>query len=355
MDKKIAIILINYKDYANKYLVDCLAGIRRQDCFDNIDLYIVDNSSEEASYNFLSSQAPEASIIRNFTNDGFAKGNNDAIRVALGVGSKYIVLLNMDTIIDDRGAISELIRVAESDKEIGVVQSRLMLWPEKDLINSLGNNTHFLGFGYCNNYREKFIKSNNLSNIDIHYPSGAAVLFKSEVLKEIGLFDESYFMYNEDQDLGWRAWLANYRCVLASNSVVYHKYEFGRSISKYYYMDRNRIITILKNYSLPTLILIFPAFLIMELGHVYFSLKNNWFFKKISVWFYFFNFSHINRIIKDRKKIQKNRKIKDYELIDKISGKIFYQEIESSALKIGNYFFEFYFIIIKFIIKLFRF
>ncbi|NCC71623.1 glycosyltransferase family 2 protein, partial [bacterium] len=270
MDKKIAIILINYKDYANKYLVDCLAGIRRQDCFDNIDLYIVDNSSEEASYNFLSSQAPEASIIRNFTNDGFAKGNNDAIRVALGVGSKYIVLLNMDTIIDDRGAISELIRVAESDKEIGVVQSRLMLWPEKDLINSLGNNTHFLGFGYCNNYREKFIKSDNLSNIDIHYPSGAAVLFKSEVLKEIGLFDESYFMYNEDQDLGWRAWLANYRCVLASNSVVYHKYEFGRSISKYYYMDRNRIITILKNYSLPTLILIFPAFFILELGHVYF-------------------------------------------------------------------------------------
>jgi hypothetical protein len=142
---------------------------------------------------------------------------------------------------------------------------------------------------------------------------------------------------------------------LAKDSVVYHKYEFGRSISKYYYMDRNRIITILKNYSLPTLILIFPAFLLMELGHIYFSLKNGWFFKKVFVWFYFFNPVHINRIIKNRKIIQKNRKIKDYKLIDKISGKISYQEIESSALKTGNYFFEFYFIIIKFIIKLFKF
>ncbi len=355
MNKKIAIILINYKNYANKYLADCLIGIRRQDCFDNVDLYIVDNSSEEESYSFLSSQAPEASIIRNFTNDGFAKGNNDAMRVALGKGVKYVVLLNMDILIDDSNVISELVRVAESDEKIGVVQSRLMLWPEKDLINSLGNNTHFLGFGYCNNYREKFIDSDNLNNMDIHYPSGAAVLFKSEVLKKIGLFDESYFMYNEDQDLGWRAWLANYRCVLAKDSVVYHKYEFGRSISKYYYMDRNRIITILKNYSLATLILIFPAFLLMELGHIYFSLKNGWFLKKVSVWLYFLNPFHINRIIKDRKIIQGNRKIKDFELIDKISGKIFYQEIESSALKIGNYFFQFYFIVIKFFIKLFRF
>jgi hypothetical protein len=42
-----------------------------------------------------------------------------------------------------------------------------MLWPEKDLINSLGNNTHFLGFGYCNNYREKFIDTDNLNKMDI--------------------------------------------------------------------------------------------------------------------------------------------------------------------------------------------
>ncbi|HOZ53075.1 MAG TPA: glycosyltransferase family 2 protein [bacterium] len=355
MNKRIAIILINYKDYAHKYLADCLVGIRKQNCFDKIDLYIVDNSSGKESFNFLSNQAPEANIICNLTNDGFAKGNNDAIRVALGKGAEYIVLLNMDISIDSENAISELIRVADSDVNIGVVQSRLMLWPEKDLINSLGNNTHFLGFGYCNNYREKFIDSVNMDNMNIHYPSGAAVLFKSEVLNKIGLFDESYFMYNEDQDLGWRAWLSGYRCVLAKNSVVYHKYEFSRSISKYYYMDRNRIITILKNYSLPTLFLIFPAFLLMELGHIYFSLKSGWFLKKISVWLYFFNPFHVNRIIKERKKIQMSRKIKDFELIDKISGKIFYQEIESSALKIGNYFFEFYFIIIKFVIKMFRF
>ena len=84
------------------------------------------------------------------------------------------------------------------------------------------------------------------------------------MLKEVGLFDEEMWMYNEDQDLGWRVWLAGYKCVLAWDAVIYHKYEFSRSISKYYWMDRNRNLSIFKNYHFLTLILIFPAWLAME-------------------------------------------------------------------------------------------
>ena len=76
--------------------------------------------------------------------------------------------------------------------------------PDTEKINSLGNITHFLGFGYCRSYNQNLSqeKFNNLS--DICYASGASVLLRVSVLRQVGLFDEEFWMYNEDQDLGWR-------------------------------------------------------------------------------------------------------------------------------------------------------
>ena len=85
-------------------------------------------------------------------------------------------------------------------------------------------------------------------------------------------FNEDLFIYHEDLDLGWRLWLQAFRCLLAPQSVVYHKYDFSRSISKYYYMERNRYIVSLQNYKVATLIILLPAWLAMELGLLAFSL-----------------------------------------------------------------------------------
>lgn len=353
MNNKVAIILVNYKDYAKRYLEDCLLGLRSQDFIGEIKLYIVDNETSEESFKYLKSQVPEAEIIRNQNNDGFAKGNNDAIKKALETGFAYVVLFNLDTIID-KSAISEMVKLAESSEWIGVVQSRLMLWPDKEKVNSIGNDTHFLGFGFCRGYNEIYKDKEIKDGKEIFYPSGAAVLFKSKVLKEIGLFDEDYFMYNEDQDLGWRAWLAGYKCVLAKNSVVYHKYEFGRSISKYYFMDRNRIMTTLKNYKPISLFLYFPAFLIMEIGLFYFAIKNGWVKEKFKVWALFFKISFWKSIIGKRKEINNFRKVKDYKIAKLITGRIWYQEISSPLLSIANIFLNIYFILVKFVLKLFN-
>ena len=135
MDKKVAVILINYKDYAKKYLSDCLVGLRKQTFLRQLILYIVDNSSSDDSFCFLKQEAPEAIILRNKNNDGFAKGNNDAIKEALKDNCDYIILFNMDTVIDEK-AVEELVKKAESDIKIGAVQSRLMLWPEKTRVNT---------------------------------------------------------------------------------------------------------------------------------------------------------------------------------------------------------------------------
>lgn len=355
MAKKVALILINYQQYANKYLADCLASIKKQDYLGEIKVYIVDNASSLESFHFLREQAPGAEIIRNENNDGFAKGNNDAIKIALDEGFEYILLLNMDT-ISDQSAVSKMVSLIESDEKIAAVQARLMLHPETNLVNSLGNNTHFLGFGYCQNYRDDYKQTltqrKNKKNNKIFYPSGAAVLFRSRVLQEIGLFDESYWMYNEDQDLGWRVWLAGYSCLLAEEAVVYHKYEFSRSMSKYYFMDRNRLISILKNYHIITLLLIFPAALLMELGLLFFSIFNGSLKEKLKTWFYFLNIKNWKRICSQRRQIQRNRRRKEKEIIKMISARIWYQEVGSFGLRLANLFFSIYFYFVRLIINI---
>lgn len=360
--KKVAVIISpNYKDYAEKYLNDCIESLRKQDYQGEMKIFITDNETSPESFALLKKSAPEAEIIRNKGNDGFAKGNNDAMKRAIAQGFDYIILFNMDTVVESN-CVSEMVKTAESEKyppcaplvkegnQIGAVQARLMLWPERDKINSLGNATHFLGFGYCLGYNTR-IMNYELRIKDIFYPSGAAVLLKREVLEKIGLFDEEFWMYNEDQDLGWRIWLAGFRCVLAPDAVVYHKYRFAKSIKQYYWMDRNRIIAMIKNYHWLTLLLILPAFVIMELGLVLFSLKTGWFKEKIKVWKYFSTPAKWKYLHNARKQTQSLRKIKDRDMAKMITGKIWYQEIDDVKLRLVNPLFEFYWRLVKMAIK----
>ncbi|MDD5072046.1 MAG: glycosyltransferase family 2 protein [Patescibacteria group bacterium] len=410
MNKKVAIIISpNWKDYAEKYLADCLESLKKQDWTGESKIFLIDNESTNESLtllndiveahnhapilnNIVETQKPPApplqggqrvetqknplcspfnergqiEIIRNKNNDGFAKGNNDAIKLALAQGFDYIVLFNMDTVVEN-DCVSELVKAIDVDKsfldsrlrgndgkEIGAVQARLMLWPEKEKINSLGNTTHFLGFGYCLGYGGEYNPPHppfeGGHNREICYPSGAAVLFTAEVLKKVGLFDEEFWMYNEDQDLGWRIWLAGYKCVLAPEAVVFHKYEFAKSIKQYYFMDRNRMLSIIKNYHWLTLILITPACLVMEFGLLLFSLKTGWFKEKIKVWLYFLKPRTWKYLIKARREAQNLRKIKDRNIVKMFSGKIWYQEIGDWKLKLVNPVFQLYWFLVRKII-----
>ncbi|MDP3900292.1 MAG: glycosyltransferase family 2 protein [bacterium] len=356
--EKVGIVIVNYKDYANKFLPECLTGLRKQSWDGITQLFIVDNKTSAESFVFIKKHAPAAEVIRNLNNDGFAKGNNDGIKQAMINGCDYIFLLNMDTVAD-KDCVKNLVSAIKSNKKIGAVQARLMLADKPNVVNSLGNVTHFLGFGFSKGYREKFKDNNQLIPpwrdknhrlTDIAYPSGAAVLLKKEVLEHIGLFDEEFWMYNEDQDLGWRIWLSGYKCVLAPNAVVYHKYEFSRSVKKYYWLDRNRIVAMIKNYHWLTLILIMPAFVIMEFGLVLFSLKSGWFREKARVWFYFCKPRVWLYLYNSRKQSQKIRKVQDRVIVKMFSGRIWYQEVDDIKLRLINPIFNWYWFIVKKII-----
>jgi GT2 family glycosyltransferase len=345
--KKAAIIISpNYKDHGREYLNDCVESLRRQDWDGQIKLFITDNQSTADSLAFLNDKAPEAEIIRNEKNDGFCKGNNDAMRQALREGFDFIILFNMDTIIET-GCVSRLVETAESDAAIGSVQARIMFWPDRHKVNSLGNAIHFLGFGYCEGYGEAYPALNPQSVREICCASGAAVLYKREVLEITGVFDEKFQMYNEDHDLGWRIRIAGCRCVLAPQAVVYHKSSFADNADKYYQLDRNRLLAIIKNYQLSTLFLISPAFLIMEFGLLLFAAQRGWFREKIKVYKYFLSIENWKYILSARRKSQCLRRVGDRHIVGLFSGQIWYEEIGDWKLELANYAMDKYWQVVK--------
>lgn len=348
--KKIALVISpNYKDYAKKYLKECMESIRAQVFDEEIKVFITDNETSPESYKLLRELAPEAELVLNKGNDGFAKGCNDSIRLALQETFDYIMLINMDTVCD-KYMLRNIIEYAERTPDTAIIQARVMLYDKPERVNTIGNETHFLGFGYGNGYNKKWSEIMNDVKDEIFYPSGSAILIRAESLNEIGLFDEKMWMYNEDQDLGWKTWLAGHNVKLAKDAVIYHKYEFAKSIKQYYFMDRNRIIEILKNYKFLTLVLIFPAFFVMELGLVLFSLGNGWFKEKLKVWSFFFRPSTWIYLYRERLKTKEIRKIKDRDILKLMQGEIKFQEINDWKLKLANPVLRCYFSILKIVV-----
>lgn len=355
MNKKIGIILINYKDYAQRFLVECRDSLRAQNyAKDLFQVYIVDNASSSETKKYLEEIYPEAVVIER--EDGnYAAANNAGIIKARQDGCDFFVIANMDVKFDENW-LKELMEAIGGDEKIGLAQSKLLLYPQteeewkKPKINSLGNLMHFLGFGFTNGYNENDYEIKGLPEIK-GYASGCSFITKKEVLDKIGLYDEEYYMYHDDIEMSWRVKLAGYKIVLAPKSVVYHKYEFSRSILMLYYMERNRYLAMLHYYHWLTILFFCPAIVAMECGMIFYSLVNGWFDTKIKVWKYFLQPASYSKIIKKRKQVKFIRVKKDRDIIKNFEGKVLFQEIDNPVLKyVANPVLNLYFEIIKKII-----
>jgi len=327
----VAIVIVTYN--GKKYLSDLLSSLEDQR-LDNlkVEIIIVDNNSTDGTVEYLKNNYQNIKIFENQDNLGFAKGNNLGIKYALDNNFTYIALLNQDIVVNDNWLIPLVDRLDRFEK-IGAIQPRIMYWPETKKINSYGNILHYLGFGYTsfNGIEEK--KVVNYPR-EINYASGAAVLIRSKILRQTGLFDESFFMYHEDTDLSLKIKFLGYSIELEPKSKVYHHYEFSKGRLKFFYIERNRIALLLKFYKIPTLILLLPAFLLSEVSLLARSIINGFFFDKIKSYLYYFLPRTIIHLLKERREIQKNRKITDKELLNEMSGKIEFQEVQSIILNL---------------------
>jgi len=235
------VVIVNWN---GKHLIgDCLDSLRLQR-YGDFEMIVVDNGSNDGSPEFIERRYPEVRLVRLSENTGFAAGSNAGIRVSSG---RYIALLNNDTKADP-GWLAELVTVAEQDPSIGMWASKILNFDRPEVIDNTGLLLYRDGLARGRGRLEQ--DRGQYGQVEeVLIPSGCAAMYHHDVLTTVGMFDEEYFAYVDDVDLGLRARLAGWKCIYVPAAVVYHKYSASSSAYspfKAFLVERNRLWTMMK-------------------------------------------------------------------------------------------------------------
>lgn len=359
---KIAIVYLSF--HCEPYIDDVVSALKKISYpKDKLELVIVDNPHPEHGHSvryiqdhvmpLSGNEIPHVTLLPQKENTGFAGGNNVGADWAVEHGFDYVFFHNNDGFVATN-AFEPLVEAVQKDEKIGIVQSLMLLHPETELVNSTGNSFHYLGFGYCDDYRNK-IKDLDLPAIkEVSYASGAAFMISTELIKKYGAWDHDFFLYHEDLEWSFRIRAAGYKIVMVKDSVFYHKYQFARSITKFFWMERNRHAIMLMFFRWPTLLLLAPMAIVLEGGLWLFSIINGYADKRWDVYKYWVKPKHWKLWLKKRRRIQKTRVVSDRFLLKFSVAGIYFQEKEMAnpLLKyIGNPMMKLYhFIVVKLLI-----
>jgi GT2 family glycosyltransferase len=252
-------VIVNWN--GRHLLAECLDSVFQQS-FRDFEVIVVDNGSRDGSGDFIRSSYPTVLLISLDANRGFAGGSNAGIRAASG---DYIALLNNDTRTDP-GWLAALVKEAENTPSAGMWASKILSYDDPGVIDNVGlllyRDGLARGKGRLEQDRGQYDRER-----EALFPSGCAGLYRRRMLDEIGLFDEEFFAYADDVDLGLRGRLAGWGCIFVPEARVFHRYSASSSTYspfKAFLVERNRVWVLLKYYPLE-LILISPLFTLQRL------------------------------------------------------------------------------------------
>ncbi len=314
----VSIIIINWN--GKKDIGMCLKSLAKS-TYKKFEIILVDNASTDGSVDYVKKYYPYVSLIRNSNNIGFVLAHEQALKIAKG---EAILLLNADTIGGSKFLLY-LVKRLNSDKAIGVVQPKILLDPDRDLIDSIGS--FFLPNGLLYHYGREKDETLPQYNIpfEIFSAKGACMLIKREVIKRVGLFDPDFFAYYEETDFCMRVWMAGWRVFYEPKARVYHK--GGRSAIQQpaafiqFHAYKNALFTYMKNLSTRYLFRILPLFIFYYfLGFMFYMVSGKFimaFTIARAVWW---NVLKIPNTVKKRAYIQRKlRRIHDEDYLPKLA------------------------------------
>ncbi len=251
----VSLIIVNWN--GRHFLEECFRSIWEQS-FTGFEVVVVDNGSTDGSVDWLRNcSGGSLTLIENRDNLGFAEGNNQGIRISRGT---YVVLVNNDTVLH-KDFLRELVRVAEMRPDVGMCASKILIYDDPGRIDAVGQLLYLDGLNRQKGHLERD-RGQYDEDGEILFPAGCGSLYRRGMLDEIGLFDEQFFAYGEDTDLGLRGRLAGWRCLYAHRAVILHK--GSGSTAKYspfkaFHVERNRLWVAVKNFPI-WLLLLNPIF-----------------------------------------------------------------------------------------------
>lgn len=240
----VSVILVNFRGTDDT--LEAIAQLAELDWPQELlEIVVVENGSGDDSADRLRREAPHVKLVVSSTNEGFAGGCNIGVAASSGA---VVAFLNNDAKPDLGWIRAAMDSFAESD-EVGAVASRVLDW-DGELVDYIGAAMTWYGMGY-KPFTAEHPPKVPLSRADVLFGTGSAMFVRRDVWDAVGGFDERYFMFFEDVDLGWRINLAGWRFVYEPTSLAFHKHHasmnaFG-SFKETYLLERNALFTLYKN------------------------------------------------------------------------------------------------------------
>ena len=255
---KISVITIEYNN--PELTMAMLESLARIDFRYALEVIVVDNGSRTDAGNTIRAAYPEVRVVRSEQNLGFAGGNNLGLRYATG---DYLFFLNNDTELRE-DIISPLVDTLEAHPSIGLLCPEIRYYDQPEVVQ-------YVGFTPMNpltgrNRCLTELPTPSAPLLTTSFPHGAAMMVPRRIIERVGPMPDLFFLYYEEHDWAETIRRAGYQLVVQPDLVVYHKesQSVGKiSALKMYFMTRNRILFMRRNYGGPGLWLFWAYFLLL--------------------------------------------------------------------------------------------
>jgi len=275
----VSIVVLNYNGL--QHLETCFSSVFKTN-YPRCEVIFVDNGSSDGSVDFVKTNYSSVRIIQNPSNLGTANGFNLGI---INANGKYVATLNNDIELDPDWLLP-LVKVMEKYADVAAVDGKYLNYFDRSNLDTRSAAGRFLDF-LANPLTRGAGDKDQLQydkNLRVFY---SCTMFRRDAVIDVGLFDEDFFYWYEDADLGWRLNSRGYRVMYVSGSRIYHKggeTKFQSAVNpetklrpNFYFLNkRNKLFILIKNYSLTTLLRLFPLILFEHVNYVvYWSVKGD--------------------------------------------------------------------------------
>jgi GT2 family glycosyltransferase len=227
--------------------LECIASLEGN-AYKNLTVIVLDNHSTDGSVELIRSIFPWVRVIELQENLGYAGNNNVGIQAAVNEKADWVFVLNEDTILAP-DCLSKLVEVGESDPGIGIVGPMVYHYNEPEVIQSAGGmlGPYWLSLHLSKDQRDQ---GQYCDPHAVEWISGCAILVRREVIEQVGMIDDRFFIYWEETEWCLRAGRAGWRIVHVPMAKIWHKgvqRDFLPKPSFFYYATRNRFLMLAKH------------------------------------------------------------------------------------------------------------
>ncbi len=314
---KVAVIIVNFN--SGDLLARCLSALllmnRQPD-----EIVVVDNASDDDSLACISEIAFPVKLLLQEDNLGFAAANNLAVETL--IDCEWVALLNPDA-FPEKDWLDVLLSASQRYPQADFFASRMMQDGGSSLLDGAGDTYHCSGLAWRRGYNNNLTAS-CLREREVFSPCAGAGLYRLASFRQAGGFDERFFCYMEDVDLGYRLRLLGKSCIYIPDAVVTH---IGSAVTgkisgfSAYHGHRNLVWTFVKNTPASLMLLLLPCHLLMSLVVLLSMFKRGQ--ARVYLKAKFDAVRGLSEVVADRKVIQRQRTLSSWRLLKMFDYSVF--------------------------------